>query len=364
MMVPLPVQKTSYLNRMAAVAAIGPQPIPQTGNLPGWTTVAYAFGDFFQEGTYSLVTHTQEADNSKPAAQGAVPGHIKFWKMDANGNWVDHTTDILSDNSGCVWARKILVADFNGDGLPDVYVSCTGFDASPFSGETQRILLSDKTTHTYKNTIIPVTAYAHGASAADIDGDGKIDVLVADMKGNNGKNPLYVLKGNGDGTFAVDYTMVDRPELDYSSDGPFWTTELIDFDQNGSYSLIAGGNETNGHRSIVIPYDNTSKTYATKPITYLPSDSTYITPYDFVFDSVSGSIYVNRVNDINSWSAGPASVGNSIQKIDYTTLTASTLFTHSGYYNQSQSLTWIDWLGFYGSNVVALNSGFGISVAK
>ncbi|MGA4004482.1 hypothetical protein ACI2U2_24240 [Ralstonia nicotianae] len=108
MMVPLPVLKTSYLNRMAAVAAIGPQPIPQTGNLADATTLAYAFGDFFQEGTYSLVTHTQEADNGKPAAQGAVAGHIKFWKMDANGNWVDHTTDILSDNSGCVWARKIL----------------------------------------------------------------------------------------------------------------------------------------------------------------------------------------------------------------------------------------------------------------
>ncbi|WP_167309961.1 FG-GAP repeat domain-containing protein [Ralstonia mannitolilytica] len=365
MMVPLPVQKTSYLNRMTAVAAIGPQAIPETGNLPGWNTVAYAFGDFFQEGTYSLVTHTQESDNSKPAAQGAVAGHIKFWKMDANGNWVDHTADILPDNSGCVLARKILVADFNGDGLPDVYVSCTGFDASPFSGENQRILLSDRTTHTYKNTVVPVTAYAHGASAADIDGDGKIDVLVADMNGNGKKNPLYVLKGNGDGTFTVDYSMVDRPELDYASDGPFWTTELIDFDQNGTYSLIAGGNETSGHRSIIIPYDSASKSYAAKPITYLPTDSTYITPYDFIFDSTSKAIYVNRVNDLSTWGTNfPANVGNAIQKIDYTTLAASMLFTHSGYYNQSQGLTWIDWLGFYGNNVVAVNSGFGISVSK
>ncbi|XYJ86215.1 hypothetical protein AEMCBJ_01700 [Cupriavidus necator] len=365
MMVPLPAQKTSYLNRMTAMAAIGPQPIPQTGNLAGATTLAYAFGDFFQEGTYSLVTHTQEADNSKPFAQGAVPGQIKFWKADVNGNWVDHTTDILPDNSGCVWARKILVADFNADALPDVYVSCTGFDAAPFAGENQRILLSDKTTHTYKNTVVPVVAYAHGASAADIDGDGKTDVLVADMNGNGSKNPLYALKGNGDGTFTVDYSTVDRIEINNQANGPMWTTELIDLDQNGTYSLIAGGNETGGHRSIIIPFDGATKSYAIKPITYLPNDSTYITPYDFVFDSATKAIYVNRVNDISTWGMNwPTNVGNSIQKIDYQTLAASTIFTHSGAYNQPQGLAWIDWLGFYGNNVVALNSSFGVNVAK
>lgn len=365
MMVPLPVEKSSYLNRMAAVASIGPQSIPQTGNLPGATTLAYALGDFFQEGTYSLVSHTQEADNSKPFAQGAIPGHIKFWKLDAKGNWVDHTSDILPDNSGCVWPRKILVADFNGDQLPDVYVSCTGFDAAPFAGENQRILLSDKTTHTYKNTVVPVIAYAHGASAADIDGDGNVDVIVADMNGNGSRNQLYALKGNGDGTFTVDYNAVDRIELNNQANGPMWTTELIDLDQNGTYSLIAGGNETGGHRSIIIPFDAATKSYAIKPITNLPNDSTYITPYDFAFDSTTKTIYVNRVNDLSTWGTNfPTNVGNSIQKIDYQTLTASTIFTHAGYYNQPQGLTWIDWLGFYGSNVVALNSGFNVSVQK
>jgi len=237
-------------------------------------------------------------------------------------------------------------------------VSCTGFDATPFTGENQRILLSDKSTHTYKNTVVSVVAYAHGASAADIDGDGNVDVIVADMLGNGSRNPLYALKGNGDGTFTVDYSFVDRAEINNQADGPLWTTELIDFDQNGTYSLIAGGNETGGHRSIIIPFDSAAKSYATKPITYLPTDSTYITPYDFVFDSGSKTIYVNRINDLSTWGTNfPTNVGNSVQKINYTTLTASTIFTHSGWYKRSQGLTWIDWLGFYGSNVVALNSG-------
>lgn len=211
----IPVQASSYENKMAAVSVLGPQPIPAVGNLPGWTTVAYAFGDFFQDGSYSMVTHTQESDNSATYPAGPPSGHIKFWKRDASGTWVDRTSTILGDNTGCVWARKILVADFNRDGIPDVYISCTGFDKAPFAGEFQRVLLSDPVNHTYTNTEIPIKGFAHGASAADIDHDGKVDVVVADMLGNGSRNPIYYLKGNGDGTFTVDYTKVDRAEINW-----------------------------------------------------------------------------------------------------------------------------------------------------
>jgi hypothetical protein len=365
LIVPIPVLKSSYENKIAAVAVIGSQPIPETGNLPGWNTVAYAFGDFFQDGSYALITHTQESDNGKPYAQGATQGHIKIWKKDSAGTWIDHTSDLLSDNTGCILARKVLIADFNGDGIPDAYISCSGFDAPPYAGEAQRILLSDASTHKYKNTALPVVGYAHGASAADINHDGKIDVVVADMQGNNGKNPLYVLKGNGDGTFNVDYKMVSRPEIDYQANGPIFTVELIDFDKNGTYGLIAGGIETVTHRSVIMPYDSVANTFATKPLISLPNDTTYISPYDFIFDSSTNTIYVNRVNDVSTWGTNwPANVGNSIQKIDYRTLAASTIFTHVGFYNQPQSLTWIEWIGFYENNVVGLNSGFAVSVKK
>ncbi|WP_194727441.1 hypothetical protein [Noviherbaspirillum malthae] len=110
-----------------------------------------------------------------------------MWKKDASGAWVDRTIDMLADNSGCILARKILIADFNDDTYPDAYFSCSGFDADPFAGEAQRILLSDPVTRKYKNTIVPVIGYAHGASAADIDSDGKLDVVVADMRGNNSR---------------------------------------------------------------------------------------------------------------------------------------------------------------------------------
>lgn len=362
---PLPVLPTSYENRMAAVAAIGPQTIPHIGNLPGWNTVAYAFGDFFQDGTYTLVTHTQVSDNSKPYEEGAVHGRIKFWKKDRDGAWVDRTGDLVSDDSGCILARKVLVADFNGDSIPDAYFSCSGFDAPPFEGEPQRLLLSDAATRKYRNIVVPVTGYAHGASAADIDQDGSIDIVVADMRGNGSKNPLYVLKGKGDGSFSVDYSLIDRPEIRWQANGPVWTVELIDFDRNGTYSIVAGGDENATQRSIIIPYDAGAKNYATKPLIVLPGDPTYVTPYDFIFDSTTNSIYVDRVNSLSNWGSNwPSNVGNSIQKINYKTLEASTIFTHSGFYNQLESLTWIEWIGLYENRIVALNAGFGVSLDK
>lgn len=88
----------------------------------------------------------------------------------------------------------------------------------------------------------------------------------------------------------------------------------------------------------------------------------YISPEDFIYDKAAGTLYVNRVNDWGStW---PNGVGNAIQKIDYRSLKATTIYTHQGYYNKAESLTWIDWIGFYKDKIVSLNSGYGVEIRK
>ena len=93
-----------------------------------------------------------------------------------------------------------VVADFNNDGIPDV-ATCNGY-----SPGTANILLGNG-----DGTFREALSYDAGEgpediAAADFDGDGNLDIVVADH-GNNFDDPLYggnvvsVQYGNGDGTF-------------------------------------------------------------------------------------------------------------------------------------------------------------------
>ncbi|MCU1302954.1 MAG: hypothetical protein JWQ87_3238 [Candidatus Sulfotelmatobacter sp.] len=91
--------------------------------------------------------------------------------------------------------RSIAVADFNGDGLPDIAVA--GFGSSQVN-----VLLSCASGTNCTNGFLPVTNYPVGAPiaivTADVNGDGKLDLLVA----SEGSNTVALFLGQGDGTFV------------------------------------------------------------------------------------------------------------------------------------------------------------------
>jgi hypothetical protein len=164
--------------------------------LPAYTH-AMAYGDFFQEGTISLMSSPVVANPAIPADIDKT-GQVYFYKM-INGLWVDRTSEILTDTTGCVWPRKAVSADFNGDGKPDIFLACHGFDAPPFAGEKQVIFLS-QTDGTYKRTVLDFNCYCHGATAADFKGNGFADIVITDTSGDF-RQPMY-LRNNKDGTFT------------------------------------------------------------------------------------------------------------------------------------------------------------------
>ena len=74
--------------------------------------------------------------------------------------------------NGCIHPRKAIVADFNGDGRPDIFVACHGYDATPFPGEANKVVLSQPNgTYVTSNASADV-GFHHGAAAADLNGDG------------------------------------------------------------------------------------------------------------------------------------------------------------------------------------------------
>lgn len=356
---PIPVQASSYLNKMTAAAAIGPQPLPSEvtqGN-------AVAFGDFFQDGTYSMVT----ASCGDPTCGGnGSGGPIHFYKS-VSGQWVDHTSDILSNNFGCLHPRKAIVADFNGSGKPGIFFACHGLDEPPYPGEQPHLLLPQSNGQ-YTNVTLPFTGFFHSASAADFNGNGYADIVVTDTSVN--KNP-YFLVNNGDGTFHQDFTRIP-PLVPYTNDGSalnpcaacfgeIYTAELVDFNNTGKYDLFLGGNAPDnqqGNWKPVILANSGTNTYSQSNETVLPYNINYQTALDVL--SVNGAIYTTNVH----LTYDAAIYGNSdIEKDSGTNYqTSATLWTGTAPF--SNAMTWINWIIPYQGMIDSLNSSYGVSVGE
>jgi Bacterial Ig-like domain (group 3)/FG-GAP-like repeat len=99
----------------------------------------------------------------------------------------------------------VAVTDVNGDGLPDI-IAATGFwpDYAGGGATTQLYLLLNNGDGTFKPpTLIDSKPYLFKVAAKDVNGDGRVDLVVT-AGGNipaNIAGALYLYLGNGDGTF-------------------------------------------------------------------------------------------------------------------------------------------------------------------
>lgn len=309
------------------------------------------FGDFFQEGKYSAFVSSMRATNKYGIANlPDVPGVAYFLSQDINGKWRDRTSQLLKTNSEretCISASYSITADFNNDGKPDVYISCSGVDNDfynfgfsmseliNYKSSNQIIFLSQKD-NTYKRVEVPFNIYAHQAAAADINGDGNIDIVTINVFGNtifpdsnSGVDSVAVLLGNGDGTFKQDTKIIPKsssmPDLNI-----MWNLNVIPIDgrldlilSKESFTIWVKGDKKGGFdwstiKKFIMPL---STSHGTR----------YSTALDVVYDNGYFYFYVT-----DGWAGVPIEgVEWAIIKYSTDTVTASVMHT---FYNPSVTL--------------------------
>lgn len=305
---PLSTAETSYKNFKGV--GLTPQSLPS--GRAGVGTVR-AYGDFSRSGQLDLFTATLTYwPPTTPSA--ATPSIFEFWRKQNNGTFVKDSKMLVSLD-GCIHPRKAIVADFNGDDRPDVFVACHGFDAIPFPGERNKIVLSlANGTYVTQDASTDI-GFFHSAAAADLNGDGKVDVIVTN---NFDPASALVLLNNGGGSFQREASA----RLPSSIGGkPYFSVELVDVDEDGKIDLILGGHEWEKAATVVLLNPGSYNFTSATPIT-VPSISNEGVVLDFAVTGTAStrSLWVLRT----SGGDGTFYQSRTVQKVLWPSLVSTT----------------------------------------
>jgi hypothetical protein len=297
---PILPQSTSYLNFKNV--GLTPQNLRQD-----FADDARAFGDFAKAGRLDLITASITYDMRKPIEQ-ATPSRLRYWKKLSNGSFSEDSA-MLNSNVGCIHPRKSLVADFNNDGAPDVFIVCHGYDAGDFPGEKNLIILSQPSGNFSVASASDDIGFWHGGTAVDVNNDGFVDVMLVD-----GNDTIFTMLNDGAGRFTLE---APNRFQRLPSNG-YYTIEAVDINGDNQVDLLLGGHEHDGASTLALinPGDFN---FANVTPQILPTSTGQGVVLDFAVTTTGtdSTIWVLRTGD------NPFYQGRFIQKVEYPSLNAT-----------------------------------------
>ncbi len=202
-------------------------------NSAGQDTQSVATADLNGDGKTDLILADSCAVNT------CVGGSISVLLGNGDGTF----SNAVSYDAGGANALSVAMADVNGDGKVDVIVASNCFSNSNCSNGSVSILMGNG-----DGTLQPAVSYGSGGissryvAAADVNGDGKADVIVANSCADNNcfNGSLGVLLNNGDGTF--------QDAVEYTTTGPNAAFVVAgDLNDDGKADLVAANNCSNSN---------------------------------------------------------------------------------------------------------------------
>jgi FG-GAP-like repeat len=185
---------------------------------------------------------------------------VSVFVNDGHGGFRDETASLfVGAVPRTTHGRQIVIADFNGDHCDDAYIPDTGNDAPPHPGYPNTLILSapgGKLVDASRN--IPYqSAFTHSGAAADVNGDGAVDIFEGNLCCENATT--RVLLNDGTGTFSVATDVLpanifglDAVENAGADEFRPYSSRFVDVNNDGRPDLVlGGGNNTTGTLLLV-----------------------------------------------------------------------------------------------------------------
>jgi len=203
---------------------------------------------------------------------GAQPGQILLNNGD---NTFRAATGDRPQNE---WAREILVADFNNDRIQDIFIADHGWDAAPFPGFRNQLLLGTGQGFTDATDRLPgLSDFSHNAAVGDVNGDGFVDILVTNAPGGNAAKAPYLLLNRGNAQFDLDRSRLPASFVrgDFRSEFS-WAVELADLDGDGHMDMIVGRKQGLTTLPSRIYWNPGNGNFSNAAVTHLPDMKRFV----------------------------------------------------------------------------------------
>jgi hypothetical protein len=243
-------------------------------NSGGFDALSVAVADVNGDGKLDLVVANQCSGSNFCATQPTPTGIVGVLQGNGDGTF----QPVVDYSSGGCYANSVAVGDVNGDGKPDLLVSNQYSDCGTSPGVS--VLLGNG-----DGSFQSAIAYLSGGYGAnfvavgDVNGDGKLDLVVANacgISGNCTDGIVDVLLNNGDGTF--------QSPVGYSVPSPALSVAIGDLNGDGKPDLAV----------------STAKRLSKTSVFVMPGygDGTFQSPVTFKSGGAQAS-YSVAIGDVN-----------------------------------------------------------------
>jgi hypothetical protein len=209
-----------------------------------------AAGDLDEANGIDLVSANVYSNNVSVLLQGTTAGQFSS------------ASNIALSTTTTTYPNSVAVGDLNGDGLADIAV------ADQSSGANVYVLLQDTANHGH--FLAPITLSSPNAvssvAIADMNGDGLGDVVATsyDQYGDNGKASVFLQNASSHGTFMT--------RVDYAAGSVPSAIKVADVDGDGRPDLIVAdrGFSHSGNYGVSVLFQSTTVAGTfLAPVTYV-----------------------------------------------------------------------------------------------